>query len=231
MSREVYDKIYFNDDYSRQFSELRERYHDRTQAALRGRKQETAPMPNATTIVLMEDLPDGGVTIKNTGDFASYYKQRCGHDRLGEVRKSLSDARVRSEMREMRDKAHRASEQARKGTVKKGVSTQKKRVTHRSRFSFAHALLAMMLLLSMVMFFGTSALLDNTVEELKAMKSEVATMQNDESAVMLVEESEIPESTTLSGADSVEVYESTEEEEGFSVMALLNALASLGKKE
>ncbi len=231
MNREVYDKVYFNDDYSRQFGELRDRYHERTQKALSNRKTDTDPMPNATTVVMMEDMFDGGVTI-TTGDFVSYYNQRCGRDRIGEMRRSLSSAQEKVELKRVREKMQKEQKAAEKVSAKKKKASSKRRNTRHMRFSFAHALFALMLVLSMVMFFGTSALLDNTVEELKAMEREVATLKAGEESVASYEViEEVPESTSLSGADSVEVYTPTEEKEGFSMMALLNALASLGRKE
>ena len=46
---EVYDKIYFRDDYQRQFEAFRNRYHGRVQEALACRPVDSTPMPNATT--------------------------------------------------------------------------------------------------------------------------------------------------------------------------------------
>jgi hypothetical protein len=230
MSREIYDKVYFNDEYSRQFSELRDRYHDRTQKALNGRKTDREPMPNATTVVLMDDTFDGGVTI-TTGDFVSFYNQRCGRDRIGEMRRSLATAAEKVELKRVRAKRAEERAKAEKETAKKQKTraTGRKPVRH-MRFSFAHALFALMLVLSVVMFFGTSALLDSTVEELKAMEEKVDVAQANEPAAVSYEAPAVSERTVLSGEESVEVYTPTEEE-GFSMTALLNALAALGKKE
>ena len=86
----VYDKEYFEVNFKEQFASLRERYHDRTQAALSGRRIDTAPVPNATTIVHLHDAPDGGYYI-TTGDFVEYFNRRFGdNDRIGAVRRRLS---------------------------------------------------------------------------------------------------------------------------------------------
>ncbi len=226
MSREIYDKVYFNDEYSRQFSELRERYHDRTQQALRGRCVDKAPVANATTVVFMEDSHDGGVTV-TTGDFVAYFNRRFERDRIGEMRRSLGAAEQKVELKRAREKM---AAQRKQQLKKKSVKTKRPTVKHAPcfRFSFAHALLALMLVLSMVMFFGTSALLENTVDELKAMGKETNAMQADakvaDSAVYTIE---VPESRVLSGADSVEIYEPDDTANEFSVSALLNALAAL----
>ena len=77
MSYEIYDKEYFHDDYSQQLSEMRDRYRARTQSALKRRATDKNPMPNATTVVMMKDMPDGGVSI-TTGDFVSYFNEKYG---------------------------------------------------------------------------------------------------------------------------------------------------------
>ena len=226
MSQEIYDKVYFNDEYSRQFSELRERYHDRTQQALHGRSVDKSPVANATTVVFLNDLDDGGVTI-TTGDFVSYFNHRYGRDRIGEMRRSLSTAEQKAELKRAREKMAAERQTALKKTAKRQRVAAKQQAP-RFRFSFAHALLALMLVLSMVMFFGTSALLDNTMDELKAVEKEVNALQADaEVAAVVTNEAELPATRTLSGVDSVEVYEPEQTANEFNVSALLNALAAL----
>lgn len=226
MSREVYDKIYLKDDYSEQFGALRDRYHDRTQQALKPRSVDEQPMPNATTVVWMKDTPDGGVTI-STGDFVAFYNQRHGYDRVGEARRAIIDSTTRVELKRIREK-HAAEQASRTAAPRKA-----RKSLARLRFSFAYAALSMMLVLSLVMFFGTSAVLGNTVEEMKALESEVATLQSacGEDVVSANTDNTAPvaEISALDGTDSVEVYHPAEEE-GFTVAALLNALASLGGK-
>lgn len=225
MSQEIYDKVYFHDEYSRQFSELRERYHDRTQQALHGRSVDKAPVANATTVVFMEDTHDGGVTV-TTGDFVAYFNRRFERDRIGEMRRSLSAAEQKVELKRAREKMAAQHKQELKKRSAKAKRPAAERAP-RFRFSFAHALLALMLVLSMVMFFGTSALLENTVDELRAMEKEANTMQADAGVEVAAYAVEVPESRTLCGTDSVEVYEPEEAANDFSVSALLNALAAL----
>ena len=226
MNREVYDKIYLQDDYSEQFGALRDRYHNRTQQALKPRSVDESPMPNATTVVWMKDTPDGGVTI-STGDFVAFYNQRHGYDRIGEARRAIADSVTRVELKRIREK--KVAEQKNAA----GASRKVKKSLVRPRFSFAYAALSMMLVLSLVMFFGTSAVLADTTEEMKALESEVVALQNacgeEISLTQTNDLSSVAEISALDGTDSVEVYYPAEEE-GFTVAALLNALAFLGGK-
>ena len=101
-----YEKIYFNDNYKEQFEALRNRYHTRTQEALQGRKVDHAPVPNATTIVYLNDNGDGDVYV-TTGDFVEYFNRRFGgSDRIGAMRRSLFGAARRAELR-LESKDHR----------------------------------------------------------------------------------------------------------------------------
>jgi hypothetical protein len=228
MSDQTYEKVYFKDDYSRQFGELREQYHERTQQALKRRAVDEAPVPNATTVVWMNDTPDGGVSI-TTGDFVAFYNARHGYDRIGELRRTVEDSVRRTELKRAHEKKvadmkrKTSSDPARRRKAKKLISP---------RFSFAWGVLSLMLVLSVVMFFGTCAVLDTTIKELRALETEVAVLeavQQDDCGDDTTNVMSASEEATLSGTDSVEVYRPTEEE-GFTVAALLNALASLGKK-
>ena len=96
---ETYEKVYFNDNYKEQFEELRNRYRARTNEALKGRKVDHDPMPNATTIVYLHDSGDGGYYI-TTGDFVEYFNRRFGgNDRIGAMRRSITNAVRKTEMR------------------------------------------------------------------------------------------------------------------------------------
>ncbi len=222
MSCEIYDKEYFHDDYSQQFSEMRDRYHARTQSALKRRAADKNPMPNATTVVMMKDMSDGGVCV-TTGDFVSYFNEKYGRDRIGSVRRSLVQARQRSEMK-------RATLSADKKSVEQKQKKRSERKNFALRFSFARVALCFMLLLSVTMLLGTSLLLDNERQQVASLRNEVDLL---ESAVLGDEpqpaENDFAhlEALSLSEANSVEIY-TPEEESAISV--LLNALSSLGKE-
>lgn len=226
MNTEIYEKEYFNDDYSAQFSEMRNRYRARTQTAVSGHTIEEKPMPNATTVVMMEDTPDGGVTI-TTGDFVRYFNERYGHDRIGAMKTSIQQAQQKSELKSPREKMAAM----RKRNSKKGAEERRgmERRSFRPRFPLMRAVFGMMLVFSIGMLFATSALLDNVKDQVMSLESEVATMEAEavakEDPNYTTEDSS---NVTLSGEDSVEVYAPEEDESAVSV--LLNALASLGKK-
>ncbi len=226
MSRDVYEKVYFHDDYAAQFGAMRDRYHDRTQEALKGHKKEEAPTPNATTVVFLEDTPDGGVSVSTTGDFVSYFNRQYGYDRLGQMRRSLAVAEQTVELKRAREKKTRLHAEE-KTKREKPVKKAKARV----RFSLAHALFATVLILSMVIFFGTSALLDNTVSELKALEGEVTTMRasrNGATPEVLCETEESNGDVAYAG-----VAESEEEEleREFSFKNLLDSLVWVNEAE
>ena len=227
---ETYEKIYFNDNYKEQFEALRNRYHARTQEALQGRRVDHAPVPNATTVVYLHDNGDGGVCV-TTGDFVEYFNRRCGSsDRIGAMRRSLSGAVKKAEMRRDGKARSAASESA---THHRRRSFQPLRSV-RSGFSFLRVALAMVLILSIGILGGTSLLLDRTQAEVMALEEEVAmleathgtlmTDQYDATTVAQVQD-DYPD---MSGEDSVEIYPAVKGG-GVEMASLLNALASLGK--
>ena len=102
-----YEKIYFNDNYKEQFEALRHKYHARTQEALHGRKIDRAPVPNATTVVYLNDNGDGDSYV-TTGDFVEYFNSHFGgSDRLGAMRRSLSGAVHKAQMKKDSKKSRR----------------------------------------------------------------------------------------------------------------------------
>ena len=220
MNREVYDKEYFTDDYSRQFNDLRNRYHARTQSALKRRAVDTAPMPNATTFVAMEDLSDGGVTI-TTGDFVRFFNEKYGHDRIQAAHASIARAQRECELKQARGRVQQESKAQK--TWKK--ASQKRAL--RPRFSFARAVMGMMLILSIALLFGTSLALDQTKEQVMELQSAVESMQGSTEEVQVAQYGVVDaESLSFAAADSVEVYTPREES---AMSVLLNALSSLGK--
>lgn len=229
MGREVYDKVYIEDNYSRQFSELRERYHDRTQQTLHERKEENNPVPNATTVVLMNDTPDGGVTI-TTADFVAFYNERHGYDRIGEMRRTMADSVRRVEMKRAEQRAKTLHEQ-KKEKASSIFARKKEKDTFRPRFSFVYAGFSAALVCSLVLFFGANAALNQSKAELAALESQVAQNQVVENtqAAEKYDVMELAQSATLQGGESVQDVQE-EIEEGITMPGLLNALYGLGNE-
>ncbi|MBO5355134.1 MAG: hypothetical protein J6B09_03615 [Clostridia bacterium] len=226
---QAYEKIYFNDNYKEQFEALRNRYHTRTQEALQGRKVDHAPVPNATTIVYLNDNGDGDVYV-TTGDFVEYFNRRFGgSDRIGAMRRSLSGAVRKAELCRESKKDRRASASE---THRERRSFQPLRSV-RSGFSFLHAVLAMVLILSIGILGGTSLLLERAEAEVMALEEEVAILEATHGTLMvdqynataIEDQASYPD---MSGGDSVEIYPAVKGG-GVEMASLLNALASLGK--
>lgn len=220
MQNEIYDKTYIYENYANQFSGARRHAH--VQSA-QGRE-----VPNATTVVMMNDIPDGGVTI-STGDFVAFFNQRYGCDRIGDMRRSIVQAQRRCELK----RAKARNEALLRRSAKKKRAPEPEAVTFkkpqpRARFSFVRVALGLMLVLAIGMLFGTSALLENAEAQVEALESEVETMQATRSETTYVMESTSVDELNLCANDSVEIY--TVNDDGLStVSALLNALAALAK--
>ncbi len=231
MNREVYDKVYIEDNYSRQFSELRERYHDRTQQTLQGRKEESNPVPNATTVVLMNDTPDGGVTV-TTADFVAFYNERHGYDRIGEMRRTIADSARRVEMKRAKEKATVVTEKKQE-KASAIFARAKEKDTFRPRFSFVYASLSAALVCSLVLFFGANAALNESKAELAALESQVAATQVVENTTASATEKydvmQLAQTATLQGGESVQDVQE-EIEEGITMPGLLNALYGMGNE-
>ena len=224
---DTYDKVYFNDNYKEQFESLRNHYRARTSEALQGRKVDHNPMPNATTVVYLHDSDDGGCYV-TTGDFVEYFNRRFGgNDRIGAMRRSISNAVRKTEMR--RDAAKKQSAEARVSRADKGIRPLR---SVRPAFSFMHAVFALILVLSIGILGGTSMLLDRTEANVMALEEEVAMLEATRGTVLASQydstAEEMPvEYPAMDGEDSVEIYPA-QNNGGVEMAALLNALASLG---
>ncbi len=225
---ETYDKVYFNDNYKEQFESLRDHYRARTSAALKGRKVDHDPMPNATTVVYLHDSDDGGYYV-TTGDFVEYFNRRFGgNDRIGAMRRSISNAVRKTEMR--REVEEKNGRDAKAHRANKGIRPLR---STRPAFSFVHAVFALILVLSVGILGGTSMLLDRTETSIMALEEEVAMLEATRGTVLAsqfdatIEEGVQTEYPALDGADSVEIYPA-HNGGGVEMAALLNALASLG---
>lgn len=213
MTREVYDKIFYKENYS---AELRERAMARESANPR---VSAADMPNATTVVLMEDTSDGGVTI-TTGDFVAYFNKQHGCDRVGNMRRMLADAQRSCELKRMKAQAEEEVRSKKQAPKQKSV-----RRPLRPRFSFVKAVFGLMLVLAVGVLVATSALLEQTQLELTALQNEVEEMQSTEleASATGVE----PCAYVLDGEDQVEIY-ATEEQPPM-MAELLSAFSELWK--
>ena len=221
MTRDVYDKIFFKENYSAQ---MRERALARESANLRANATD---MPNATTVVLMEDTPDGGVTI-TTGDFVAYFNKKHGCDRVGNMRRLLADAQRNCELKRMKEQ--KASEE--RAAQKKAAAPKQKRErrTLQPRFSFVKAVFGLMLVLAVSVLIATSALLKHTELEVATLEAEVSQMQAERGTQVKMEMRALPGDPcayALDGEDQVEVYEA--EEETPILTELIGALSELWK--
>lgn len=237
---EAYEKVYCNDTYQDVFAQFRDRYSERVQNALKGRKVDEAPVPNATTIVYLHDDPGSGeVTITGTGDFVTFFNRRCGHDRIGAAQRALANAASKAERRnEVAERRGQPKEQPAKQPAGLAVRSV------RPRFVFAQVIFAMLLVLSFGLLGITSAMLDNTNATLAEVSAEVEVLEaeRDERAAALAAKNEAADiygladeygfvkqesketELALEGVDSVEIYPV---EKKAPMAAILNALASL----
>jgi len=226
---QAYEREYFNDNYKAHFESLRSTFGERSRKALKERAIDHAPVPNATTIVFLHKDPNGGEHI-TTDDFVAYFNSHYGgSDRIGMMCRTLDYAERKAELRE------KAAARQVKGASRK----TKPRVTMPLRSAGRRPVLANLFFvclfcLSMFMLFGSAAVVDNTVSEVAALEAEVAVLEAEarENAVL---QAELPaynapaaSFNTLSGEDSVEIYQ-VEEKSGFTA-ALLDALGFLGNK-
>ncbi len=221
MTRDVYDKIFFKENYS---AEMQARAMARGSANSRA---DATDMPNATTVVFMEDTPDGGVTI-TTGDFVAYFNKKHGCDRVGNMRRMLCEAQRNCELKRM--KAQKQSEQRRcvKEKAEPKVKVKGERRPLRPRFSFVKAVFGLMLVLAVAVLVATSAILEHTELEVAALEAEVEQMQAKLGTQVRMEMKALPADPctyALDGTDEVEIY--TAEEEPPMISELVNAFCEL----
>ena len=220
MTREVYDKVYFTENYSREIGEKRERM---TRESANSRIN-AADMPNATTVVYMEDTLDGGVTV-TTGDFVAFFNKRCGYDRVGDMRRTLAKAQENCELK--RAKEERIA-QMQAQNVRKERAQSRARRPHFNRFSLVKAVFGLMMVLALSILVGTSLMLEQSRMEVAALKSEVSSMQAQEvTDVQTPVYSSVTAECTFDGEDSVDVYPT--EDQPLVMSELLSAFASLWK--
>lgn len=225
----VYDEVFFHEEYSAEYNELRKKYRSRVQNAICGRAVDHNPVPNATTVVHLNKDEDGGVQIVTTGDFVDFFNKKYGNgDRVGEVRRSLEQARIRAARLKEKEEDEQARRAAMKQTAERGALPAVR--TAKRHLIFTNAFFALLFMLSISLLVCSSLVLDRANTRVAALSAEVTMLRGNEPA-----EKEAPTSDrildyyeaheaqiTLSEGNSVEFFES--ERQGIEMSALLNAL-------
>ena len=226
MTDQRFEKVYTDDNYSKVFANLQERFAMRGQTALAPRKTDKNPQPNATTIIYLKDDPSGDVRISGTGDFVEFYNRRKGIDSIGATRRAFEIAVQKQEEKLAREGfTHQVAHEP---NAKSDVLVR----TFRPRVNFMQAIFAMMLVLSLVLLSVTSMLLERVDAAVLAAQSEIGEIaelseKNGQSDEAVLEQDGGAIALSLDGEDSVVIH--TVEEQSFSFATLLDALASLAK--
>ncbi|MBQ9802787.1 MAG: hypothetical protein IJW51_06940 [Clostridia bacterium] len=218
---EVYDKVYFQENYKDQIEALRSRYRDRTQRALKKSAVDHAPTPNATTIVYLHDEPDGGVRI-STGDFVEYFNRRYGgSDRIGAVRTALSSAAQKVEK-------NKAAKKQKREAAREAAFSCRMRFARR-HVMLVNALFAFILMMSIALLAASGVMLQNSETALAQSKETAEHTEVVMTAELLSAEGSASTVSdgylTAADQNTVEVYETKAPESGLD--ALLNALSYL----
>lgn len=219
---EVYEKVYFQDDYKQQFDALRSRYHDRTQRALGKRKVDRDPVSNISEFYYLHDDPDGGVRLQ-TGDFVEYFNRRYGGtNRIGAVREALVNAKTKAEKNS--------------GFAKKQESEKRERgFSCRTALAGRHVVLvnaffAFMLMLSVLLLGASGVMLRRSEADIAAIELQLAQSESVETASLYTAGGQAPVSDaylTRVAQNSTAVYQPERTQGG--IDALLAALSYLWK--
>ncbi len=166
---QVYEKVYFQDDYKQQFDALRSRYHDRTQRALGKRAVDRDPVSNISEFYNLHEDLDGGVRL-STMDFVEYFNRRYGgSDRVGAAREALVNAKNKAEKSGELAKKHRSERSLREG----------RSLTCRTAFARRHVLLvntffAFVLMLSIALLSASGVILARSEADVAALELQLA---------------------------------------------------------
>ena len=209
---QVYDKVYFNDEYSKQFQALRSRYHDRTQRALNGRKVDHNPTSNIAEFYNLHDEPDGGVTL-TSGDLVDYFNQRYGGtDRIGAARQAIQNATKKVE------KSREATKKQRAETTMHADNALRCRMRFaRGHMVLVNAFFAFILVLSMALLGTSGVILERSAAEVATLEQQAIENESVET-VALFDGGEAAVSAdylTLTHENATEVYEKPAQESGF----------------
>ncbi|MBR6727773.1 MAG: hypothetical protein IKM08_06235 [Clostridia bacterium] len=223
---ETYDKMYFCDNYKEQFEAFRNHYRARTRRALQGRKVDHAPVSNVDCVVFLHDDPNGGVQITGTADFVEYFNHRFGdNDRIGAVRRSLANAVRKAESCPDMDRKRADAVRERE---EKPFTTR----SAKPKFAFFQTIFAMILLLSICLWGGSTLYLNNSeayaleVEERRAAL-EVSAESSDNQLLcndsVMIDTAETTIFMSMGAADQVELYP----EESVETPTMLSIFAKL----
>ncbi len=209
---QVYDKVYFNDDYSKQFQALRSRYHDRTQRALNGRTVDQNPTSNIAEFYYLNNEPDGGVSL-TAGDLVDYFNQRYGGtDRIGAARQAIQNATK---------KVEKSREATKKQRSEKTMHADNA-LRCRMRFARGHMVLvnmffAFILAFSMALLGASGVILERSAAEVAAVEQQLLEVESVETVCLFDggETAVSSEYLSLSGENTTEVFEKPQEESGF----------------
>ena len=207
---QVYDKVYFNDEYSKQFQALRSRYHDRTQRALNQRKVDHNPTSNIAEFYNLNDEPDGGVTL-TAGDLVDYFNQRYGGtDRIGAARQAIQNATKKVE------KSREATKKARTETTMHADNALRCRMRFaRGHMVLVNAFFALVLMFSMALLSASGVILERSAAEVAVLEQEATQNESVETATFFDGGASVSEQyLSLSGENTTEVYDKPAEESG-----------------
>lgn len=219
----VYEAVFFKNAYHSEYQDLRDAYRSKFKKAMSNRKIDHNPMPNATTVVHLERNDDGDLRIVTTGDFVDFFNQKYGNrDRVGEVRRSLENARIIEENK--KEERRVVQNTAIKNSAAKGFFGAVR--TAKRRLFLAHAVFAVMLMTAMTMLLGSNLALDRASKALYVAQQEYSSLQNEGAEItqdceVLGYNAESAASLAMDGGNQVEVYE---QEENVVMSALLNAI-------
>ncbi len=225
---DTYEKVYFNDSYQKQFEAFRNHYRARTRKALQGRRVDHAPVPNATEVVFLHNDPNGG-TLITTGDFVEYFNRRFGdNDRIGAARRSLANAVRKAESCRDIDKKRAAA-------IKKSEQKVFAPRSAKPKFAFAHAIFAMLLLLAIGLWGGSTLYLNHSESYVMEVEERYTLMELNGNEQLSLDAEGLPIDASdevaifmsMGAADQVEAYPTEEPE----LPALLSLFFNLGKKD
>lgn len=219
---EVYEKVYFQDDYKQQFDALRSRYHDRTQRALGKRAVDHNPVSNISEFYNLHEDPDGGVRLC-TMDFVEYFNRRYGgSDRVGAAREALVNAKNKAEK-----SGELAKKQRSEKALREGGSLACRTAFARRHVMLVNTFFAFILMLSIALLSASGVMLERSEADVAALELQQAQSEQVVARELFSAGDDGYSSAYLARAaeNTTEVFEVKSEES--SMEALLAALAYL----
>ena len=238
MNAEVYEKVYFHENYASAFASLYSEYGERAQELLHQREVDHTPKSNIDSVVFLDGDDEGGYTVGGAENFIEYYERTFGQGKIARVRADLARAAKKAEAKP------RAEKQPKQASARESVGI---RFT-KPRFTLLQGVFAMMLIFSLVLFGVSGALLKKShedmllaetaiteLEEVRAdrknaldEKNKTAEIDRLASEYGFVPREDLPVTyLDLGGEDTVEIINAKGEDSGYAT--LLDALAALFK--